>query len=199
MNLRPFLVLAIVLGCGGLARVPDKALDEGKLDKETSAQLGAARQELERSRVAVERAKDQVVYARQEDQLAETDQQRVQVEYERAKKAFEDAKLRREAADARRAYTDALVDARVAAEDSARSRVDVADAKLEHLKVVAIQQVDAKAGEQYRRSEYDERVAEAQRKADAVERKARDREQDARERQGRWEELARKAPTRNEG
>lgn len=198
MKMRSLVALLLVLaGCSGAPRVPDNVLESAKLDQETSAQLNAARQELEQSRIAVARARDQVVYARQEEQLAESDQKKVQVEYERAKKAYEDAEVRKEAADARRAYTDKLVDARVAAEDAARSRVEVADAKLEHAKVVAVQQVDAKASEQYRRSDFTERIADAQRKAEVVELEAREREQDAKARQNRWEELARKAPARN--
>lgn len=102
--------------------------------------------------------------------------------------------MRKEAADARHAYAEKLVDAREAAEEAAKSRVDLADAKLEHTKVVALQQASAQAGGQFRRSEFTERVADAQRKADDAERKARELEQDATKRQRRWEELARKAP-----
>ena len=59
---------------------------------------------------------------------------------------------------------------------------------------MAIEQVSTKAGEQFQRSEFTERVADSQRKADAADRKARELEQDATARQRRWEELALKAP-----
>lgn len=58
----------------------------------------------------------------------------------------------------------------------------------------AIQQVSTNASEQFQRSEFTERVADSQRKADAADRKARELEQDATARQRRWEELVLKAP-----
>ncbi len=197
MKTQTFVAVALVLvGCGGVPRVPDKVLDAeaAKLDPAATAQLSTARQELERSRVDVARASDAIVHARQEEKLAESDQEKAEVELERAKKAFEDAELRKAAADARRAYAEKLFDARVAAEDAAKARVELADAKLEHRKVVAIQQVSTQAGEQFRRNEFTERVADSQRKADDADRTARELEQDATARQRRWEELTLKAP-----
>jgi IgA-specific serine endopeptidase len=197
MKTKATIIVALMFtGCGGAPRVPDKLLDaeSGKLGPAAAAQLSAGRQELEQSRAEAVRAGDAIVQARQEVQLAESEQKKTEVELERAKKAFEDAQVRKEAADARRAYATKLVDAREAAEEAAKSRVDLADAKLEDTKVEAIKQVNAPAGEQFQRSEFTDRVAKSQRKVDDAERKARELQQDATERQRRWEELARKAP-----
>lgn len=201
MKTQSFVVVALVLaGCGGAPRVPDKVLDAeaAKLDPAASAQLSTAREELEQSRAGVARATDAVGQAQQEAKLAESEQKKVEVEVEVAKKALADAELRRKAADARRAYADKLVNARVAAEDAAKAHVELADAKLEHSKVVAIQQVNARAGEQFRRSDFTERLADSQRKVEDADRKARALEQEATERQHRWEDLARKAPAAKE-
>lgn len=192
----PSLVIAafVLAACSGVPRVPDKVLDAAKLDPAASAQLSAARQELERARAEVTRASDAIVDARQEAKLAESDQEKAEVEVDRARKALADAGLRKDAADARRAYAKKLVDSREATEDAAKARVEVADAKLEHGKVVAIQQVSANASGQFQLGEFTQRVAESQRKADAADRKAHQLEQDATERQRRWEELVLKAP-----
>lgn len=199
MKTQTFVVAALVLsGCGGVPRVPDKVLAAAKLDPAASAQLSAARHELEQSRADVTRASDAIVHARQEEKLAESDQKKAEVEVERAKKALEDAELRMEAADARRAYAEKLVDARVAAEDAAKARVEVADAKLEYRRVVAIQQVSTNAGEQLQRSDFTERLADSQRKTENTDRKARELEQHATALQRRWEELTVKAPPAKE-
>lgn len=197
MNTKTTLVVLLTLAaCSRAPRVPDKLLDaeKAKLGPEASAQLSAARQELEQSRAEVVRAKDAIVQARQEVELAEVEQKKTEVELERAKKAWQDAEARKDAADARRAYAVKLVDAREASEDAVQSRVELADAKLEDTKVVVIQQVDARAGKELERSDFAERVIRSQQKADDAERKARELQQDATERQRRWEELARKAP-----
>jgi colicin import membrane protein len=201
MKTQLLAIVALVLaGCGGAPRVPDKVLDAqtARLDPAAAAQLSTARQELEQSRANVARAGDAIAQARQEEKLAESDQEKAEVQVERAKKALEDAELRKEAADARRRYAGKLVEAREAAEDAAKARAEVADAKLEHSKVVAIQQGSAKAGEQFRLSEFTERLADSQRQAEDAARKARELEQDASARQRRWEELARNAPPAKE-
>lgn len=201
MKTQSLVVVALVLaGCGGVPRVPDKVLDAeaAKLDPATAGQLSGARRELEQSRADVGHASAAITLARQEQKLAEIDQKKAEVELELARKTFEDAELRKEAADARRAYAGKLIDARVAAEEAAKARVELADAKLEHTKVVAIQQVSAQAGERFRRSEFTERLADAQREADDAAREARELEQEAMERQRRWEDLSRKVPPATE-
>jgi hypothetical protein len=86
------------------------------------------------------------------------------------------------------------VEARVAAEDAAKARAELADANLELAKVDAVQLVSAQAGGQYKRGDFTERVADSQRDLDGAASKARKLEQEAAERQSKWQELARKAP-----
>ena len=193
---RFLVVLALALAaCGGAPRVPDKMLvDTTKLDPQAAASLTSARQELDQSRGSVGAATEQVAQAKQEEQVAEVDQKKAEVEVSQAKKALEDAEKRYDAAKARRAYTEKLVEAREAAEKAAKSRVEFADAKLEHAKVVAIQQVNATGAEEYRRSDFTARVADTQRGVEDADKKVGELEQEAAKRKARWEELAREAP-----
>jgi hypothetical protein len=178
MKTRSLVVVGLLAAGCGHASIPDKLLteDPAKLDVGTKAQLGSARQELAQAKEAAGRTGGQVDEAKQE-------LSRAQVEWK--------------AAEARREYGEQLVEAREASEKAGRLRVEAAEAKLELAKLQALERVNPEAAAKQDRGEFYGRAASSQKDYDAALQKAQKAEAEARVKQQRWEELARKVPAKS--
>jgi hypothetical protein len=194
MQARRLALAAILAVACGHARIPDKALDPGKLDAATAAQLDAARAKLADAHGELTRAGAGISAAREQRALAEADQKVAEAETERVKKLVEQAEARRRAADARHAYGEKLLEAREGAQDAAKSRVDLVEAELELAKLEALERTNADAAKSYDKGEFRDRVTRGQRKADDATKTVREREDAASEAERKWQELARQLP-----
>jgi hypothetical protein len=194
MQARRLAVAAILALACGHAQIPDNAFEPGKLDAATAAQLDAARAKLADAQGELTRTDSGIGAAREQRSLAEADQKVAEAERERVKKMVDQAEARRRAADARRAYGEKLVEARERAQDAAKSRVDLADAELQLVKLETLERANADAAKGYDKGEFHDRVARSQRKADDAAKTAREREDAANDAERRWQELSRQVP-----
>jgi hypothetical protein len=194
MQARRLALAAILALACGHAQIPDTAFEPGKLDAPTAAQLDAARAKLADAQGELTRTGAGIGAAREQRSLAEADQKVAEAERERVKKLVDQAEARRRAADARRAFGEKLVEAREGAQDAAKSRVDLADAQLQLVKLETLERTNAGAAKGYDKADFYERVTRSQRKVDDAAKTAREREDAANEAERRWQELSRQVP-----
>lgn len=168
--------------------------DYGRLKPDQTVAVDAARSELARAHEELAAAKSKAAEARREEKLADADRGAAKAEALRVEKLVEAAEARTRAADARRDWAAKLIGARDAASDAAQRRVDLAAAKVELLKLQALEQAKIQGSKQYDEKEFYGRVADFQKKLDDARAKVRDLEQDANDGQRRWDDLARRVP-----
>ncbi len=168
--------------------------DYGRLKPEQTAAVDAARQELARANEELAAAKSKAAEVRKEKRIAEDDGEAAKAESERVEKLVEAAEARARAADAHREWAEKLIEAREAAADSAQKRVDLGAAKVELLKLQALEQAKLQPSKQYDQKEFYGRVAELQKKFDEAREKVKELEQDANDGQRRFDDLSRKVP-----
>jgi chromosome segregation ATPase len=187
--MRPTTILATALVAAGCASGPPAVLDAdyGRLRPDQAVAVDGARAELSRAHEELAAAKAKSGEATKERQAAKS-------EREAAKKDLERAEKRLEAAEAGDEYADKLVEARKAAEAAAQRRVDLSEAKVELLKLQALEQAKMQPSKQYDDKEFYGRVADSQKKLDDARDEVKGLEQEASEGKRRWEDLARKVP-----
>jgi chromosome segregation ATPase len=193
MRAIPIAAVAFVLGCaGGAPQVLDA--DYGRLKPDQTVAVDSARAELARAHEELAAAKAKAAEARREEKLAEADRDAAKLEKARVEKLVEAADARSRAADARRGWAQKLIEARDAADEAAQRRVDLAAAKVELLKLQALEQAKIQASKQYDDKEFYGRVAGHQKRLDEAREKVKDLEQEANDEQRKWDDLARKVP-----
>lgn len=187
--MRPTTILATALVAAGCASGPPAVLDAdyGRLRPEQAVAVDGARAELSQ-------AHEELAAAKAKNGEAIKEQQAAEAEREAARKELERAEKRVEAAEARGEYAEKLGDARKAAEEAARQRVDLSEAKVELLKLQALEQAKMQPSKTYDQKEFYGRVAESQKRLDDAREKVKGLEQEASEGKRRWEDLARKVP-----
>lgn len=194
--MRAATIVGIAFAVAGCASGPPAVLDAdyGRLKPEQTTAVDQARSELARAHEELEAAKAKVGEARREEQLAGADRDAAKLETERVKRLAQAAEARTRAAQARGEYAERLADAREAAEEAAQRRVDLADAKVELLKLQALEQAKLQPTKAYDDKAFYGRVADAQKKLDDAREKVKKLEQDASDGQRRWDEATRKVP-----
>ncbi len=194
--MRATTIFAIAFIAAGCASGPPAVLDAdyGRLRPDQAVAVDGARAELSRAHEELAAAKSKNAEAVREEKLAEADQEAAKLETERVKKLVVAAGARREAADARAEYAEKLNAARKAAEEAAQRRLDLSAAKVELLKLQALEQAKLQPSKQYDEKAFYGRVADSQKKLDDAREKVRDLEQEANAGQRRWDELMRKVP-----
>jgi chromosome segregation ATPase len=187
--MRAIPVLAAALVAAGCASGPPTVMDAdyGRLRPDQAAAVDSARAELARANVELASARAQNDDAAREEKAAATERTAAEKELDRAKK-------RVEAAEARTEYAERLVEARKAAESAAQQRVDVLSAKIEVLKLEALEQAKLQPSKPYDSKAFYGRVSDAQKKLEDAQGKMRKLEQQAKEDKERWEDLQRKVP-----
>lgn len=193
----PFAIaVAAVLAAAGCASGPPAVLDAdyGRLRPDQSAGVDSARTELSRSHEELSAAKTKRAEAVREGKLAEDDRLAARKELERSKRQVEAAEARGRAADAHVEYVEKLSEARGAGEEAAQRRVDLAAAKVELLKLQALEQAKLQPSKAYDDKAFYGRVADAQRRLDDARGRVRELEQEATGAQRRWDDLKRKVP-----
>ncbi len=187
--MRAITILAAALAAAGCASGPPTVLDAdyGRLRPDQSAAVDGARAELARAHQELASAKAARTEAAKEQQASEQEQ-------ESAKKELERAEKRVEAAAARADYVEKLGDARKAAEDAAQRRVELYEAKIELLKLEALEQAKMQPSKQYDSKAFYGRVADSQKKLDDSQDQVKTLEKQASDGRRRWEDLARKVP-----
>lgn len=194
--MRATTIVGIAFVVAGCASGPPAVLDAdyGRLKPDQTAAVDSARAELAKAHEELEAAKAKNAEARREEKLAEDDEEAAKRETERVKKLAEAAEARTRAAEARGEYAEKLGAARKAAEEAAQRRVDLADAKVELLKLQALEQAKLQPTKPYDEKAFYGRVAEAQKKLDEAREKVKQLEQDASDGQREWDEQVRKVP-----
>jgi chromosome segregation ATPase len=184
----------IVAGC---ASGPPTVLDAdyGRLTPEQTTAIDSVRTELASAQQELDAAKAKIAEATRERQLADGDRDAARAEKERVERLVEAAEARAEAAEARREYADKLAEARKAAQEAAQRRVELAGAKVELLKLQALEQAKMKPTKAYDEKAFYGRVADAQKKLDESREQVRQAEQEASGAQRQFDELMRKVPS----
>ncbi len=187
--MRPMTLLAAAALAAGCASGPPTVLDAdyGRLRPDQSGAVDGARAELAR-------AHDELAAARSQNGEAIREQRSAEKEQEAARKDLDRAKKRLAAAEAHVEYAEKLSEARKAAETTAQQRVDLSAAKVELLKLQALEQAKMQPSKQYDDKAFYGRVADSQKKLDGAQEKLRKLEQDAGDGKRRWEDLARRVP-----
>ncbi len=186
MRAIPVLAAALVVGCAsGPPTVMDA--DYGRLRPDQAAGVDSARTELAR-------AHDELAAARTAGGDAAREEKTAAKEREAAEKELDRAKKRVEAAEARTEYAEKLVEARKAAETAAQQRVDLLSAKIEVLKLEALEQAKIVPSRSYDGKAFYARVSESQKKLEDAQDKTKKFEQEASAGKRRWEDLQRKVP-----
>ncbi len=187
--MRAIPILAAALAAAGCASGPPTVLDAdyGRLRPDQAGAVDGARAELARAHDELAAARASTAEAAREEKAAET-------ELEAARRELDRAKKRVEAAEARSEYADTLVEARKAAEAAAQQRVDLDAAKVELLKLQALEQAKMQPSKQYDSKAFYGRVADSQKKLDDAQDRVKKLEQDASGGKRRWEDLQRKVP-----
>ena len=186
-------IALIAAGCGHSAPTILDA-DYGRLQPEQTGSVDAARAELARANEELEAARSKLAEGSREQKLAEADRDAAKAEQKRVQKLVDAAEARASAAEAREDYAEKLTEARKAAADAAQRRIDLAAAKVELLKLQALEQAKMTTTKQYDQKEFYGRVAESQKKLDESREKVKSLEQDAGNSQRRWDDLQRKVP-----
>ncbi len=179
-------VAVAVAGCGHEAPAVLDA-DYGRLRPDQAGAVDGARTELAR-------AHDELAAARASSTEAARDEKAAVTERDAAKRDLDRAEKRLEAADARSDYAATLVGARKAAEAAAQQRVDLSAAKVELLKLQALEQAKLQPSKAYDDKAFYGRVADSQKRLDDAQEKVKKLEQQASDGKRRWEDLARKVP-----
>jgi chromosome segregation ATPase len=194
--MRATTIVGIAFVAAGCASGPPTVLDAdyGRLKPDQTAAVDSARAELASAHQELEAAKGKVAEARREEKLAESDRAAAKSETERVKKLAEAADALSSAADAHGEYAGTLIDARKAAEEAAQRRVDLANAKVELLKLQALEQAKLEPTKAYDDKTFYGRVAEMQKRLDDAREKVKQLEQDATDDQRRWDDRKRKVP-----
>lgn len=194
MRAFPFVLSALVVT--GCASGPPTVLDAdyGRLRPDQAASVDAARGELARAHEEMAAAKAKQVDARREQKLADDDQAVAKREQARVKRLVDEAEGRLRAAEAHADYAEKLADARKAAEEAAQRRVDLDSAKVELLKLQALEQAKLKPSQEYDEKAFYARVADSQKAFDEARDQLRRREQESLDAQRRWEDLYRRVP-----
>lgn len=188
--------IAIAFAAAGCAHAPPTVLDAdyGRLRPEQTSAVDSARSELSRGHEELAAARSKIGEARREEKLAEADREAAKREMERARKVMEAAEARSRAADARGAYAEKLTAAREAGAEAAQRRIDLAGAKVELLKLQALEQARMQPSKAYDDKEFYGAVADAQKKLDDARGNVRQLDDDATSAQRRWDELNRRVP-----
>ncbi len=186
MRAIPVLAAALFAGCAsGPPTIMDA--DYGRLRPDQATGVDSARAELAR-------ANDELGAARSANGEAAREEKAAATERETAKRDLDRAKKRVEAAEARTEYAEKLVEARKAAEAAAQQRVDLLSAKIEVLKLEALEQAKLQPSKPYDSKAFYGRVSESQKKLEDAQEKTKKLEQEAKEDKERWEDLQRKVP-----
>jgi len=187
--MRAITIFATALVAAGCASGPPTVLDAdyGRLRPDQAGSVDSARSELAR-------AHDELAAAKSKNAEAAKEGQAAKVEQEAAKKELERAEKRAEAAEARVEYAQQLKEARLAAEAAAQQRVELAAAKVELLKLQALEQAKMQPSKQYDSKAFYGRVADSQKKLDDAQDEVKTLEREASDGKRRWEDLARKVP-----
>lgn len=194
--MRATTIVGIAFVVAGCASGPPTVLeaDYGKLKPDQTAAIDSARTELASAHEELEAAKGRVAEARREKKLAEEDRDAAKSETKRVEKLVEAAEARTKAAGAHGEYADALVEAREAAEAAAQRRIDLGNAKVELLKLQALEQAKVQPTKAYDDKEFYKRVADAQKKLDEAREQVKKLEQGASDDQRSWDDRKRKVP-----
>jgi hypothetical protein len=194
--MRATTIVGIAFLAAGCAHGPPEVLDAdyGRLKPDQTVAVDSARAELARAHEELEAAKAKIAEARREEKLAEADRESAKAEAERVKKLAEAAEARGRAADGRGAYAEKLTEAREAAAVAAQRRVDLANAKVELLKLQALEQAKLQPSDAYDDKAFYERVADAQNDLDEARGNVKSLEGQANDAQRRWDEQMRKVP-----
>lgn len=194
--MRATTILAAALLAAGCASTPPAVLDAdyGRLRPEQATGVDAARAELARAHEEVEAAKAKNAEARREQKLAEDDIAVARRELDRVKALGEAAEARRRAADAHADYAEKLADARKAAEEAAQRRVELSAAKVELLKLQALEQAKLKPSQEYDEKAFYTRVADSQKELDSAKDRVKRLEQETIDCQRKWDEASRRVP-----
>ncbi len=187
--MRAIPVLAAALFAAGCASGPPAILDAdyGRLRPDQAAAVDSARTELAR-------ANDELAAARAKNGESAREEKAAKTEREAAERELDRAKKRVEAAEARAEYAEKLVEARKAAELAAQQRVDLLSAKIEVLKLEAMEQAKLQPSKPYDSKAFYGRVHDSQKKLEDTQEKMKKLEQQANEDKQRWEDLQRKVP-----
>lgn len=187
--MRAITILATALVAAGCASGPPTVLDAdyGRLRPDQAGAVDGARGELARAHEELAAAKAQRSEAERERLASEREQTSAKQDLDRAEK-------RMQAAEARVEYAGTLVEARKAAEDAAQRRVELSGAKVELLKLQALEQAKMQPSKQYDSKAFYGRVADSQKKLDDAQENLKKLEQEASDGKRRWEDLARKVP-----
>ncbi|HEX9051515.1 MAG TPA: hypothetical protein VF841_13370 [Anaeromyxobacter sp.] len=187
--MRAIPVLAAALVAAGCASGPPTVMDAdyGRLRPDQAAGVDSARTELSRAHDELAAASSQRGDAAREEKAARTERESAERDLDRAKK-------RVEAAEARTDYAGTLVEARKAAEAAAQQRVDLLSAKIEVLKLEALEQAKLQPSKPYDSKAFYGRVSDAQKKLEDAQEKTKKLERDANDGKRRWEDLQRKVP-----
>jgi chromosome segregation ATPase len=198
--MRATAILGIGVGfvfvLAGCASAPPTVLDAdyGRLTPEQTGAIDSVRTELAAAQQELDAAKLKIGEAKREKELAAGDRDAAKAEQERVKRLVSAAEARGEAAEARAEYAEKLGEAREAALDAAQRRVDLAAAKVELLKLQALEQAKIQPTKAYDDKAFYGRVAEAQKQLDEAREKVRKAEQDASDGQRQYDERMRKVP-----
>ncbi len=194
--MRATTMVGAVFLAAGCAHAPPEVLDAdyGRLKPDQTVAVDVARADLARAHEDLAAAKSKIAEASREEELAQTDLAAAKMETERVKKLVEATEARRRAADARGEYAKALNAARKAAEEAAQRRVDLTGAKVELLKLQALEQAKVQASKPYDDKVFYRRVAESQKSFDDAQAEAKKLDEEALQGQRRWDDLMRKAP-----
>ncbi len=182
-------ILAAALVAAACASGPPTVLDAdyGRLRPDQSGAVDGARTDLARAHDELSAARTGRTEAAREEKAAAT-------ELDVAKRELDRAKKRLDAAEARSDWAEALVEARKAAETAAQQRVDLSGAKVELLKLQALEQAKMQTSKAYDDKAFYGRVAEFQKKLEEARDRAKKLDEDANEGQRRWDDLSRKVP-----
>lgn len=190
-------LVAVALAAAGCSHGPSSKVleaDYARLQPEQTVTVEVAQAELARAREELAAARSRFGDARREEALAAADRDAAAAERKRVERLLENAEARHRAADARREYAEKLLAAREADEEAAKRRVELAGAKIELVKLQALERGKVQPAAPYDQSGFYARVAEAQRRLDDARATFEKRDAEAREGQRRWEGLARKVP-----
>lgn len=187
--MRALTILVTAFAAAGCASGPPTVLDAdyGRLRPDQAGAVDGARGELARAHEELASAKASNAEAARERKAAEAERTLAKRELERAEKQVE-------AVEARSEYAVTLAQARKAAEDAAQQRVDLTEAKVELLKLQALEQAKIQPSKQYDQKAFYGRVADSQKRLDEAREKVKKLEQEASDGRRRWEDRARKVP-----
>lgn len=194
--MRATTIVGIAFVAAGCAHAHPEVLDAdyGRLKPDQTVTVDVGRAELARAHQELAAAKSKMAEARREQELAKADQAAAKIEIERVKKLVEAAEARRRAADARGDYAEKLTGARRAAEAAAQGRVDLEGAKVELLKLQALEQAKLQPSKAYDTKTFYGRVADSQKKFDDAQSDVKKLDEEAIHSQRLWNDLMRKVP-----